>query len=1196
MIDKWTRFLEAAQATWMGTPSDPSASAIEPAQTPLSEPETAHHGAPSASVPQAIDDADQPQLTSATGSQASMTDTHAVSGVASTSPPAEPFEIHVTTTVDHGTAATGITADADVHVVVLPVHQAVESPVVAENPVSLGIAVDAHWHAEIASISAPVPSLSGAPVAAYAPAVQVTIAPAAIDTAAANSSPADAAAAPASLDNGDHVTLSVPAGWSGVPANQVLDALGGSGASVTGAGIKVGVLSDSFNDLGGAAADEADGALPSAASIQILKDAGSGGSDEGRAMMQIVHDIAPSAGLAFYTAFDSEQDFANGILALAAAGCKVICDDVSYYDEPFFQNGIVAQAIQTVEAEGVSYVTAAGNDGSAAYQAAWSGMSGTFDGVALSDAESFGGSIVQTMTVSAGVPLLLEWNQAYGHATSDLELLVFHNGSLIATATNQSVGEPTNPWTAYQFSASGTYQIAVENLSGPNPGLIKEIAAGDGLTAVISGANAGTVYGHAMTPGVISAGAVDSAVTPAFGYGTLANEPFSSSGAGTELLFANNGTALSSPLALSPVTVSGIDDISTTVSGGLHDFYGTSAASASLAGVAALILAANPSLTPAQVAEIMQDTAASMSNSAVAGAGLVQVDAAIAEAQSFLPHVIEATGSTKLVQVGLNDFLDPVSGGTGPELMFGGKAVTTTQLGGWQPIAAEAVGGGYEVAFKMQGQDLYVVWATDSSGNYTGNASGAVLGSSIALEALEPNFQQDLNGDGTIGVFTHTIETAGATSLVQTANNYFLNPVGGGTGPSLKYGGAAVIAGSLSGWTPIGAEVVGAGYDVAFKMQGQDLYVVWTTDSSGNYTGNASGAVSGSSIALETLETTLQQDLNGDGHIGVVSTTIEAYGATSLVQLSNNYLLDPVGGGTGPTLKYGGAAVIAGTLSGWTPIGAEAVGPGYEVAFKMQGQDLYTVWNTDGDGNYTGNATRAVAGHSVALEALETSFQQDLNGDGTTGIAPGAGSVASIQSSAKASSDASFDGHTLTLASPATFDGHIVGFGIGGTDQIDLNGIASTTLQTYFDSAADKLALSDGTTTAQLQFVGRYTQDFFHFADDGLGGTQIVATTATAPTSSPARSAQGDIFSGGPHDSFVFAQGFGQASIAKFNPLADSIAFSKSVFASQDALATAIHNDAAGNAVITDAAHDTITLPHVTAAELLAHLTDLHIV
>jgi hypothetical protein len=77
------------------------------------------------------------------------------------------------------------------------------------------------------------------------------------------------------------------------------------------AGIKVGVLSDSFNDLGGAAADEADGALPPASQIQILNDLPSGGTDEGRAMMQIIHDIAPGASLAFYTAAEGEESFAQ---------------------------------------------------------------------------------------------------------------------------------------------------------------------------------------------------------------------------------------------------------------------------------------------------------------------------------------------------------------------------------------------------------------------------------------------------------------------------------------------------------------------------------------------------------------------------------------------------------------------------------------------------------------------------------------------------------------------------------------------------------------------------------------------------------------------------------------------------------------------------------------------------------------------
>src|SRR5579863_730196 len=175
-----------------------------------------------------------------------------------------------------------------------------------------------------------------------------------------------------------------------------------SANSLTGAGVTVGVLSDSYdcyavyaeNDvpasgaagyanngfLATAATDVSTGDLPSV--VTVLADANCMNygaptqlpfGDEGRAMLQIVHDVAPGAGLAFYTAENSEADFAAGIGKLAAAvasggaGAKVIADDVGYFDEPFFQDGIVAQAIDAVEATGVAYFSAAGNDGTLAY-------------------------------------------------------------------------------------------------------------------------------------------------------------------------------------------------------------------------------------------------------------------------------------------------------------------------------------------------------------------------------------------------------------------------------------------------------------------------------------------------------------------------------------------------------------------------------------------------------------------------------------------------------------------------------------------------------------------------------------------------------------------------------------------------------------------------------------------------------------
>ena len=125
--------------------------------------------------------------------------------------------------------------------------------------------------------------------------------------------------------------------------------------------------------------------------------------------------------------------------------------------------------------------------------------------------------------------------------------------------------------------------------------------------------------------------------------------------------------------------------------------------------------------------------------------------------------------------------------------------------------------------------------------------------------------------------------------------------------------------------------------------------------------------MSGTSTVLESLETTFHHDLNGDGMIGVPVTTIESFGSTSLREVGNNFYLSS---GSGPELKYAGAAVAAGQFGSWAPIGAEQTATGYEVAWKVVGADQYTVCQTDSSGNYVSNAFGAISGASTALESL----------------------------------------------------------------------------------------------------------------------------------------------------------------------------------------------------------------------------------
>ena len=134
------------------------------------------------------------------------------------------------------------------------------------------------------------------------------------------------------------------------------------------------------------------------------------------------------------------------------------------------------------------------------------------------------------------------------------------------------------------------------------------------------------------------------------------------------------------------------------------------------------------------------------------------------------------------------------------------------------------------------------------------------------MTSLESSFQQDINGDGTVsGLVSNVIEAAGSTQLTQVGNNYYL--YNGGAGPSIKYAGTAITQGQFGAWTPIGAEQTATGYNVVLKFGSTDQYLVWTTNSNGNYISNTA-PVSGSSSSLIALESSFQQDLNGDGTIG----------------------------------------------------------------------------------------------------------------------------------------------------------------------------------------------------------------------------------------------------------------------------------------------------------------------------------------
>ncbi|WP_235939260.1 M10 family metallopeptidase C-terminal domain-containing protein [Bradyrhizobium hipponense] len=340
------------------------------------------------------------------------------------------------------------------------------------------------------------------------------------------------------------------------------------------------------------------------------------------------------------------------------------------------------------------------------------------------------------------------------------------------------------------------------------------------------------------------------------------------------------------------------------------------------------------------------------------------------DARSYIDNATGGSGNDTIVGNAIANMLnggsgnDTITGGAGNDTIAGGAGTDTAVYSGNMA--------NYAIAYNAATQTFIVV----------DQRAGAPDGTDT-LTGIE-NFQfADTTAPSAALVSPPvSIEAVGATSLVQVGSNFYMNPAAG-FGPTLKYVGSPVVAGQFGAWTPIAAEQTSSGYEVAWKYSGSDQFAIWTTDSSGNFA-TSTGQVSDTSATLEQAESRFHQDLNGDGVIGMPTTSIEAFGSTSLVQSGSNFYMNPVADGFGPALKYVGSPVVASQFGAWTPIAAEQTSSGYEVAWKYSGSDQFAIWTTDSSGNFA-TSTGQVSDTSATLLLAEARFHQDLNADGTIG-------------------------------------------------------------------------------------------------------------------------------------------------------------------------------------------------------------------
>ena len=286
-----------------------------------------------------------------------------------------------------------------------------------------------------------------------------------------------------------------------------------------GTGVTIGIMSDSYDDLGGAAGDVASGDLP-AAGVNVLQDYDNNGSDEGRAMAQLVRDLAPGSDLAFSSVFFGEADFAQQIRDLAdpaKGNADVLVDDVFYFYEPYFQDGVISQAVDDVVTNnGVSYFSSAGNNDDESYESDdinfvtnATGPSITrFPGTYYDFNTGAEVDTTQDIELADGqeIRFIFQWDDPFyttNGVDTDLDLyLLDASGTIVTSSTIDNIDSKT-PLEDLQYTdvttdgSSDLYQLVIVNSGGgPDPGIIKYINRGDVPVSVEYPHDASTVFGH----------------------------------------------------------------------------------------------------------------------------------------------------------------------------------------------------------------------------------------------------------------------------------------------------------------------------------------------------------------------------------------------------------------------------------------------------------------------------------------------------------------------------------------------------------------------------------------------------------------------------------------------------------------------------------------------------------------------------
>ena len=413
---------------------------------------------------------------------------------------------------------------------------------------------------------------------------------------------------------------------------------------VDGTGIGIGVLSDGVGSL---AARQATGDLPARVTVLAGQEGREG--DEGTAMLEIVHDLAPGAELYFATAFGGMASFAENIEALCEAGADVIVDDVYYFVEGPFQDDIIAQGVNAAVDDGCFYFSAGGNagnknDGTAGV---WEGDFAAGSPLVLNDVNvgvqhDFGSGLTQNrITEDSPGAYILWWADPLEGSSNDYDLfLVDQNGDVLESSTR--IQDGTRDPYEYIDSSEEDHtdaRLVIVKTSGAEDRHLRL----DTLEGQLAVSTAGSLFGHAAAEKAISVAAV--AVRSAGGTGGVFDGTesvrTSNSDGPRRIFFEPDGTPITAGnfsstggKVLQKPDLTAATCVSTSTPG-FSIFCGVSSAAPHAAPIGALMLeaAGGPGkLTQAALLTAMKGAALDIEASGVdrdSGAGIVMAPGAV---------------------------------------------------------------------------------------------------------------------------------------------------------------------------------------------------------------------------------------------------------------------------------------------------------------------------------------------------------------------------------------------------------------------------------------------------------------------------------------------------------------------------------------------------------------------------------------